>query len=122
MTSYLIYLLVPVLSGLLVSAQAMWGTVIKNDHALKGSLGNVALNLISNPKMWIGAFIYIVATLLYFFLLSKIRFFSVQIAMTGLSIIFSTFLAAWLFHEKLAVFNYIGALIVIVGVAFVVQK
>src|SRR5581483_6458045 len=122
MQSILPYLMMPVMACLLVSAQALWGTVIKKQHALHGSISTIFNNLISNPRMWLGALIYICATLLYFYMLSRLRFFSVQVAMTGLSIVFSTLLAMALFHEKPNLINLIGAAIIIIGVSMVIQK
>jgi drug/metabolite transporter (DMT)-like permease len=122
MQGILPYLLMPIMAGLLVVAQACWGSVIKNQHALRGTPTTIASNLISNPRMWLGAFIYIIATLLYFFLLSKLRFFSVQVAMTGLSIAFSTLLAYIYFHENISLLNIVGAAVILCGVALVVTK
>src|SRR5690348_3884135 len=85
MQAALPYLLMPVMAGLLVLGQALWGTVIKGGHVLEGSPATVFMNLVTSPRMWLGAGVYILATLLYFFMLSKLKFFSVQIAMTGLS-------------------------------------
>lgn len=72
--------------------------------------------------MWAGAVIYIVATLIYFFMLSKLKFFSVQIAMTALSIIFSVALSIMVFGEKPTAINLIGAIIVLIGITLVLHK
>jgi drug/metabolite transporter (DMT)-like permease len=122
MQGVLPYLLMPVMACLLVLAQALWGSVIKNQHALKGNAGTIANNLFSNPRMWLGALIYIIATLLYFYMLSRLRFFSVQLAMTGLSIAFSTLLAFSFFHESISAINILGAFIVLAGVGLVLYK
>lgn len=117
------YLSMPIMAMLLVLAQSLWATAIKGkDSVLTGSVGEIAIHLISNWKMWAGAFIYIIATLLYFYMLSKLKFFSVQIAMTGLSIVFSVGLSSVLFHERIAIINIIGILLVLVGVVCVLQK
>lgn len=122
MKALLPYLLMPVMASLLVSAQALWGTVIKSGHALQGPLPQIALNLVGNWRMWAGAVIYIVATLIYFFMLSKLKFFSVQIAMTALSIIFSVALSIMVFGEKPTAINLIGAIIVLIGITLVLHK
>jgi drug/metabolite transporter (DMT)-like permease len=72
--------------------------------------------------MWLGAGVYILATLLYFYMLSRLRFFSVQIAMTGLSIVFSMMLAVVLFHERPGIMNVAGAATVLLGIAMVLHK
>lgn len=122
MIAILPYILMPAMALLLVTAQTLWASVIKSGNALQGSLPTIAVNLLANWKMWLGALIYILATLVYFYMLSKIRFFSVQIAMTALSIIFSTSLSIIAFNEKPSLLNVVGALIVLVGVALVIYK
>lgn len=107
---------------LLVLAQSLWASVIKTGNALQGSLPTIAINLLSNWKMWLGAFIYIIATFVYFYMLSKLKFFSVQIAMTALSIIFSTGLSIFLFNERPSVLNVTGICIVFLGIVLVLQK
>jgi len=121
MTNPVTYLLVPLMALLLVTAQATWGTAIKRQHLLEGSPSKVLGNLISSPRIWIGILIYIAATAVYFLLLSKAKFFSIQVSMTAISIIFSTLLATILFHEKISLLNGIGAALVLVGLAFVLR-
>lgn len=122
MMIYLPYLMMPVMAMLLVFAQSLWASVIKHSNALQGSIPTIALNLISNWKMWLGASIYIIATLIYFYMLSKLKFFSVQITMTALSIIFSTALSIFLFSEKPSVINCIGIFIVFIGIMLILKK
>lgn len=122
MANILPYLLMPVMAFLLVIAQTLWASVIKTGHALQGSLPTIALNLASNWKMWLGAMIYIIATLVYFYMLSKLKFFSVQIAMTALSIIFSTSLSILIFNERPTLINIAGAVIVLAGIFLVLYK
>lgn len=112
----------PVMAGLLVCAQALWGTVIKAGGVLNGPLPTIAVNLLSNWRMWAGAAIYILATLVYFYMLSKLKFFSVQIAMTALSIVFSTALSIILFSERPSLLNLIGILAVFIGIILVLHK
>ena len=112
----------PVMALLLVLAQSLWASVIKTGNALQGSLPTIAINLLSNWKMWLGAFIYIIATLVYFYMLSKLKFFSVQIAMTALSIIFSVGLSVLLFGEKPSLINIVGILVVFGGIILVLNK
>jgi len=119
MNTYLPYLLMPVMALLLVIAQSLWASVIKTGHALEGSIPTITLNLISNWKMWLGAMVYIIATLVYFYMLSRLKFFSVQIAMTAMSIIFSLGLSVVLFHEKPSLINIAGVAIVILGISLV---
>jgi drug/metabolite transporter (DMT)-like permease len=122
MTNPVTYLLVPLMALLLVTAQATWGTAIKKQHILEGSASKIVTNLLTSPRIWIGILIYILATGVYFLLLSKAKFFSIQVSMTALSIIFSTILAAILFNEKISALNIIGAALVLFGLVFVLGK
>jgi drug/metabolite transporter (DMT)-like permease len=122
MTNSITYFLVPLMAFLLVTAQATWGTAIKKQHVLEGSAGKIVTNLVTSPRIWIGIFIYVAATGVYFLLLSRAKFFSVQVSMTALSIIFSTILAAVLFNEKISLINIIGAGLVLLGLFFVLAK
>ncbi len=116
------YLLLPVLALLLVSAQAIWGGAIKNQHLIRGGAKQILFNLVSSPRIWIGAVVYVIATAVYFILLSKLRFFSVQISMMSISIIFSTLLAYFVFHESLSGLNILGMLVVLGGLYLVLAR
>ena len=122
MLAYLPYFMIPLMALLLVFAQSLWASVIKLENVLHGSFGTIFINLISNWKMWLGAIIYIVATLIYFYMLSKLKFFSVQVAMTAVSIIFSVGLSVLLFSEKPSLINMIGIAIVLIGIILVLYK
>lgn len=115
-------MLVPVVALLLVSAQAIWGTAIKSHRVLEGSVGNIVVNLFTSPHIWVGILLYIAATGAYFALLSKARFFSVQISVTATAVILSTLLAALLFHEKISALNICGMALVLTGLAFVLAR
>jgi uncharacterized membrane protein len=118
----LTYLLLPLMAGLLVTAQATWGSAIKSDHLLSGSIGSIVVNLASSWKIWLGAALYILATLVYFMMLTKFRFFSVQVAMTGISIIFSVLLAFFFFKEHPSIINVVGVVIIFIGALLVMTK
>lgn len=109
------------MAALLVTAQALWGTAIKSG-ALSGSISHIASTLLTSWRMWAGALIYIVATLLYFYLLSRLKFYSVQIPMTALAIMFSTVLSIVLFKETPSIVNSIGIAIVAVGIILILQR
>jgi drug/metabolite transporter (DMT)-like permease len=116
------YLLIPLMAFLLVSAQAFWNSAIKGHQLLKGSASTVFSNLISSPKIWAGVLLYIATTAVYFILLSKTKFFTVQVTMTALSIIFSTLMAALFFHEKISLINVAGMLVVLMGLPLVLSR
>jgi drug/metabolite transporter (DMT)-like permease len=122
MGRYATYLLVPIMSILLVSAQSLWGSAIKNDKPFDHPLKGIILAFIQNPKIWGGIFLYALATLVYFLLLSRHKFFAVQLGLAALAILFSTALSAFLFHEKLTPLNLIGMVTVIGGLGMVLSK
>ena len=121
MSNALSYLLLPLMSALLISAQSIWGIEVKAG-ILNGNAQTVVLNLLTSWKMWLGALIYVLATLVYFILLTKLRFFSVQVAMTGVSILLSVAVAYAIFGERPSLLNGMGILLVFCGLVLVLQK
>ena len=116
------YLLLPILAGCLVLAQSMWGIAIKQQHVLNGSIPQIITNILTSPRMWIGVIVYVISTMIYFYMLSRLRFFSVQISMTALSIIFSSALSIVIFKELPDKINILGGILVIIGAALVLYK
>lgn len=114
----MVYILALTISLCLISGQALWGSTIKS---LSGGGEHLAgmdllLKLPTTPRFWLGVLCYGIGTLAYFLLLSKIKFFSVQITMTGLAIIFSTLLSYFAFKESLSTANIVGMLTVLLGI------
>jgi uncharacterized membrane protein len=107
---------------LLVSAQALWGSAIKHDGVLNGSFGQVAGHLATDPKIWAGAALYVLTVGVYFWVLSKLDFFPVQVSMTAISVLLSTALAAVVFRESISRLNLVGAALVVVGLALVFSR
>jgi uncharacterized membrane protein len=107
---------------LLSAGQALWGKAVKHDNIMSGSVTHILQNLLANPKVWLGGLLYILATLLYFLILSKNKFFAVQITMTALSIVLSTLIAIVFFHERPNPVNIIGISFVAIGLVCVLQK
>lgn len=122
MQAILPYVMMPVMASMLVVAQALWATAIKHDYILNGSPLQIMLSAAMSWKMWVGAIIYVLATFVYFFMLSKLKFFSVQIPMTALTIIFSVLLSFVLFNEKPSMINYAGIGIVFIGITLILNK
>lgn len=116
------YLLIPLMALLLVTAQAIWGTAIKKQNLLQGSAQTVFTNLLTSPRIWMGILLYACATGVYFLLLSKVRFFAVQVSMTAIAILLSTLLAAILFKEHLSPLNIAGMLLVLIGLPLVLAR
>lgn len=119
MQALAVYLLIPLMSVLLVLAQAFWGSFIKTSQPLKGSPPQVLERFITSPKVWIGAALYILAIAVYFILLSKYKFFAVQVVMAALAILFSTLLSYFIFHEKISPLNFLGMGLMLSGIVLV---
>ena len=122
MPAFLIYLILPVAAVTLISAQALWRTAVVEDKILEGTMGTIILQSIANPKVWIGILLYASTTILYLFVLSKFKFFAVQLTITGLALVFSTALSYFVFHEKITVVNLIGLSVILLGIYLVFQK
>lgn len=116
-----IYALVPVMATLLVSAQAVWGYVIKHNGLMRGSPSQVIVNLLTSPGIWLGALLYGLTTLVYFMMLSRGKFFIIQLSMAAVSTILATILASVVFKEHISTANVIGMIIVIIGLGFVIR-
>jgi len=69
-----------------------------------------------------GAFLYVLATLIYLWLFSKYPFYTVQVSLVSFSIIFSLIISRFIFKESVSLINYFGIVLVLIGVFFVVWK
>lgn len=117
----MVYILAFLISACLISGQAAWGSAVKQIAPIGSEISTTELasRLLVSPKIWLGGLFYILGTAIYFLLLSKAKFFSVQIAMTGLAIIFSTLIAHFFFKETISPTNFAGILLVLSGVLLV---
>ena len=106
----------------LIAAQTFWGSFVKTGTPLEGSIKSVLTRVLISPKVWLGGLFYIFATIIYFILLSKHKFFSIQLTMTVLAIVFSALLSVIVFHEKLNLVNILGMLIMLIGIFMVFTK
>ena len=120
----MLYILALIVSACLIAGQASWGTAVKhivNSGIAPGSI-DLLLRMPLQVQFWLGTFAYIVATGLYFILLSKAHFFSIQMTMSAVAIILSTALSVILFKESISVLNYTGIVILIAGVFLATYK
>jgi multidrug transporter EmrE-like cation transporter len=119
-----VYLFIVLLSLCLVSAQSLWGSTAKanNPELHNYSTHEFLIKMLQSPKVWLGAALYVVGTLAYFVILSKIKFFSVQIALTGLAILLSTLVAAVVFHEKITPVNIVGMILILLALPLVLSR
>lgn len=108
----------------LIAGQSLWGSAVKQIAPLGSNIGTIELlsKLAQSSHLWLGGMFYVVGTFLYFLLLSKAKFFSVQITMTGLAIIFSVVISHFIFHEAVSAANMAGIAFVLVGIFLVMLK
>ncbi len=121
MQRYGIYILVPLMATFLVSAQAVWGYAIKNGNLMRGSPGQIFVNLVSSPGIWFGGLLYALTTVVYFIMLSRGKFFIIQLSMAAVSTVLATILASVVFKEHISSTNIIGMVILIIGLGFVIK-
>lgn len=120
----MVYLLAIAIAASLASAQALWGSAVKKITQTISSptVVELVLLMVQNYRFWIGAFLYAFSTVLYFLLLSKAKFFSVQVTMTGVAIVMALLISYFFFQEKISLINLIGVLLIFCGVLMVMQR
>jgi uncharacterized membrane protein len=120
----MIYILALLISACLIAGQSLWGSAIRKIAPLGTNISTIELisKIVATPRFWMGAAFYVVGTVLYFMLLSKVKFFSVQITMTGLAIILSVFISHYFFKENVTISSMIGVILVMIGIFLVMQK
>jgi drug/metabolite transporter (DMT)-like permease len=118
----LILLLIPVLPVLLVSAQTIWATGVRRHHLFSGTPHQILFNLLTSVHIWMGATLYIGATLVHLFLLSRLRFFSVTVSVTVLAVVLSTLVSVLIFKEQFSYTNLAGAILVLIGLPLVLMR
>ena len=122
MENILFVILIPVVAGTLVAAQSLWRSAVVGGGIFANGLASAFGKMLVSPKMWLGALLYILTTMLYLFLFSKLKFFVVQVSVTGLALIISTIISYYIFHEKVSTLNIIGLMTVLLGIFLVFKK
>lgn len=113
---------IPITALLLITAQSIWNRAVKVDGLFDGTILEVIRRMATSPFLWIGASLYIIATVVYLLALSKNNFFVVQSTMTGLALVLSTLVAVMFFGEKITAVNIIGIAIIFLGALMVAQR
>lgn len=118
------YILAFTISLCLIIGQSLWASTVKTLTTNDPNLAGITLlqKLVISPRVWLGALAYLIGTACYFLLLSKVKFFSIQLTMTGLAIIFSVLVAYFLFKEEITVSNLIGIILIISGIFLVFNR
>lgn len=120
----MIYILAAIISASLATAQALWGSAVKtiSNNIKNPGVVELVFQMLHTYKFWIGAVLYVFSTALYFVLLSKAKFFSVQITMTGVAAVMAILISTLVFQEKITVVNALGIVLIFVGVFLIMQK
>lgn len=97
---------------LLIGGQLIW------KQALNAMNGLSVVNVITSPGVWIGGFLYVIATGLWFVILNNMKL-SVAYPMQSLAYVFGL-LAAWaIFSETIPTTRWIGVGVILLGVYLV---
>lgn len=113
------YLLILLNIILLVSGQTLWKIGLQSQE--------ISLNIPSiikcflNPYIISGLFLYVIATLVWFYLLSKMEF-SLLYPLQSLCYVAAAFVAFFIFKEHLPATRIMGILIIILGAYLVSLK
>jgi drug/metabolite transporter (DMT)-like permease len=108
-----------ILAMLLVAAQTCWKLAVDGHTGLFAAHGlsvSKVLGFVFAPFTLLGAALYVVATGLYMFLLSRYQFSFVQAMSIPLSLLFSVGVAAAFFHDHLSLVNVLGAAVIVAGI------
>jgi uncharacterized membrane protein len=112
-------LLIPLLPVILVSAQTIWAVGVRRYQLVSGTPTQILFNLLTSPHIWAGGVLYIGATLVHLFLLSRFRFFAITVSVTALAIMFSILVSVLFFKEQFSYTNLAGAILVLIGLPLV---
>jgi drug/metabolite transporter (DMT)-like permease len=108
----------------IILAQTLWKLALKNLHEPfdKGFILSWSmLKFAFSFYVLLGVFVYILATITFFVLLSKYKYASAQTIVVVSSLIFTYLSATIIFDEHLKLINFVGIVFLLVGV-FLVTK
>lgn len=101
----------------------MWASAVKSVAPIGKNppINELLVKMMLHPRFWVGVLFYLLGTAVYFLLLSKVKFFSVQITMTGLAIVLSVVISHVFFKESISLINLFGVALVLLGTFFVMH-
>jgi drug/metabolite transporter (DMT)-like permease len=106
---------------IIASAQALWKLgVIKLTGTAKFTFSALP-RYISSWYFLLGAGLYVIATGVWIYILSKYEF-NLVYPMNALGYIFAVFLSLWLFGESIPWNRYVGIAVIIIGVIIIALK
>lgn len=113
----MIYILSIIFASLLVLAQTSWKIGVDLTKTSNATLGvKQVFSALLSLNFIFGAFIYVVATLLYLYLVSKYKFSTVQTLAIPLSLIFSILVSSTVFNEHITQKTILGVIIIVIGI------
>lgn len=104
--------------GLLVGGQTLWKIGIDRHGPMHG-FGGLLMTMFS-PWVIAGIVLYVVATVVWIYLLSKLPL-SLLYPLQSLAYIAAVVVAIFVFKEQVSVMRWIGVAIILLGVGFVVK-
>lgn len=115
----MLYLLVLINVVLLVFGQVLWKMELGR---LQGSLTLEAIpRLLTSPFIWGGLFIYVLATVLWFYILSRGKL-SVVYPLQSLAYVLGVLAALLIFREAVPLTRWLGVGLIVLGAFFVAWK
>jgi drug/metabolite transporter (DMT)-like permease len=102
---------------LLVSGQLLWK--VSADKIENFDINSIS-TLVVSPYFLSGAFLYVIATFIWIYILSKIPF-SVAYPMQSLSYVIGMILAYLIFKETIVNHQWFGAGLIVLGVFFIAK-
>jgi drug/metabolite transporter (DMT)-like permease len=120
----MLYLMTIVTAFLLSVGQALWKSAALGFSALQkeNTLIGAILKVMFSVKFIAGALVYLIATLIYLWLFSKYPFSAVQITLISASLVLSVVISRFIFKETLNPINYLGIVIILLGVFLATKR
>ena len=115
----MIYWLVGLQVILLIAGQILWKTELSRFGSV--STDNI-VKILCSPSILLGIFIYIIATFVWFYILSKEAFNIVYPLQLSLAAIFGVAASVFFLHESVTTPRFAGIICLIVGVFLIVRK
>jgi drug/metabolite transporter (DMT)-like permease len=116
----MMYLLVFSNIILLVTGQALFKYGLPKVGGLKFDSFQSVLKVFLSPYILTGLFIYVIATVLWFYIISKYEISTVY-PMQSLAYILMAILAILLFNETIGAYKWLGIILIVIGVIFVTR-
>ncbi len=115
----MVYWLIGVQVMLLVAGQMLWKTELARFGEI--SSANI-MKILLSPPILLGMFIYVIATLVWFYILSKEAFNIVYPLQLSLAAIFGVAVSVFFLHESMTLPRMGGIILLIIGVFLIVKK